>query len=177
MLPDVTSKKTLDPAVIAEMDAVVRRARGGDVTVLPRLREILDKYPEIWKTTLDLGRIVEATWAEQLAGKDLVALESYRRQAEQMRADLSGPAPTPEEALLVQKIVACWLEMTYAQTIMGPVDGEALKPAAYKLKLLDSSEKRYLAAFKMLFTVRALQPKGLVPVQTVRLYQEKREQA
>jgi hypothetical protein len=41
----------------------------------------------------------------------LLALEAIRRQAEQMRADLSSPAPTALAALLVQRVVVCWLEM------------------------------------------------------------------
>jgi hypothetical protein len=174
MQPDVTSQKKLDPAVVADMEAVVQRARGGDVSALPRLRQILDEYPEIWQHTIDLGRIVETAWAERIAGKDLLALEAIRRQAEKMRADLSGPAPTPMEALLVERVVACWLEMNYALTMLNPSDSDNLKPAAFKLKHLESIERRFLAASKMLTTTRALLPKGLVPVEQVRLYKEER---
>jgi len=40
-----------------------------------------------------------------------------RRQLEQMQQDLAGPSPTPLESQAVQRVLAAWLQFSYADTI------------------------------------------------------------
>ena len=52
------AEKALD-----EIKAVVGRAKLGDASVLPRLRELLSQYPELWRRYGDLAAQAEAGWA------------------------------------------------------------------------------------------------------------------
>ena len=41
---------------VREMREVAKRAKSGDAAAVPRLRELLDLHPEIWRHYGDLGR-------------------------------------------------------------------------------------------------------------------------
>src|SRR4051794_11419508 len=97
-----------------EIRALLERARGGDPATLDDLRGALDRHPEIWRAYGDLALHARDAWVGLIAGPDLALRESLGRQVEAMRADLSGADPTPLEALLVDRIVACWLQVNHA---------------------------------------------------------------
>jgi hypothetical protein len=166
-----------EPAAIAELRALVQRAKGGDVAALPRLREILDNYPEVWEHAGDLEKIVVRAWTDLLAGDDPLGLEAVRRKADQLRTDLEGDNPTPIERLLVGGVVSTWLELAHAQ-LQGATPGSKRAGVAnYDLRRSESAQKRHLAAIRTLTTVRALVPRGLLPVNLLRIYDPERKQA
>jgi hypothetical protein len=49
--------------------------------------------------------------------------------------------------------------------------------ASYRLKRAESAQRKFLSAMKMLTTLRAAVPKGLAPINCLRLYTEERESA
>jgi hypothetical protein len=147
----------------------VVRARAGDASVLPRLGEVLDGHPEVWRHGGDLERAVVRAWAELLGGGDPLSMEAIRRKADELRSQLAGEAPTPLERLLVGLVVSTWLEVQHAQ---GQAAGSARasgKAARQDLRRSESAQRRYLAAIRTLTTVRALLPRGLLPVAQLQL--------
>src|SRR5437879_5194956 len=100
------SPPAAQPPVAAELRDQVKRAKAGDVSVLPRLREILDKYPAVWQHAGDLEKVVVRAWVDLLADGDVLSAEAVKRKAEQLRADLEGDSPTPPEKLLVGQVVS-----------------------------------------------------------------------
>src|ERR1700732_790215 len=86
------------PQEVQHLEALVKRARQGDESVLPELRQLLDRQPEIWQTSGDLAKLAQEAWLNLLAGKYLLLKESVRRQLEQMQQELAGPSPTPLES-------------------------------------------------------------------------------
>src|SRR5262245_14611258 len=125
----------LEPPVVAELRDLVRRAKAGDVNVLPRMRAILDEHPEVWQTVGDLERIVVRAWAELLGGDDPLSVEAVRRKAAQLRAELEGDAPTPLEKLLAGQVVSGWLEMSHAQLKLADPGSSTLGQAGFHLRL------------------------------------------
>jgi hypothetical protein len=159
-----------EPAVLTELRELVTKAKAGDASVLPRLREVLDDNPQIWQHTGDLEQVVVRAWTQLLAGDDPLTLEVLRRKAEALRAELEGDSPTPLERLLVGQVVSSWLEMSHAQAQVAAPGSTTLGQASHNLRRAESAQKRYLAAIKTLTTVRALVPRGLVPVNHLRLH-------
>jgi hypothetical protein len=104
-------------ASTARLQELVRRAQQGDRSVLPELREALDANPKLWQSYGDLALQAQAIWLDLIAGKDLALQECVLRKLEAMRADLAGPAPTPLEKLLVERVAACWLQTMYADAL------------------------------------------------------------
>src|SRR5262249_34909262 len=153
-----------------ELRGLVQKAKAGDVSVLPRMRAILDGHPEISEMIGDLEKVVVRSWAELLGGDDPLSVEAVRRKAEQLRAELEGEAPTPLERLLVARVLAAWLEMSHAQLKVSDPGASTLGQAGFSLRRAESAQKRYLAVINTLATVRQLLPRGLLPVNHLRLH-------
>jgi len=160
----VASTKGLErppaPDVLAEIRAVVGRAKQGDVSVLPRLRELLENHPALWRHYGNLAVQAEATWTSLAAGQDLYLRESLLRQAEALRQELAGSGPSPVERLLVERVVACWLQLHYFDTIEAQGLGNDEKPrlAALRAKRQEQAHRMYLTSLAALTTLRKLLP-------------------
>jgi hypothetical protein len=139
-----------------EIRAVLERARSGDATALPALRRVLDDHPEIWQQYGALATHARQTWIELIGDKDLSLKESLVRQIEAMRATLAGPNPSPLETLLVERIVACWLQTSYADAAAAQTEGLSRKQAEFAVKRQDSAHRRYLMAIATLAMTRRL---------------------
>jgi hypothetical protein len=175
--PEPSPAPPLEPGPIGELKSLVARAQQGDVTLLPRIRQILDEHVEIWQRLGDLDRLVVRSWAELLGGANPVAIESIQRQAKQLRTELEGEHPTPLEKLLVANVVAHWLELSHGQLSEADPGSRTGDQLAQRLKRLESAEKRYLAAMKTLATARALLPRGVLPTNPLKLFDPEQKMA
>jgi hypothetical protein len=158
------SSNSPEPAVAAELRSLLKKAKSGDATVLPRMREIVSDHPELWEQLGDATRIVEQAWADLLCGGDPLVRESIKQQAEQMRAELEGQHPTPVEKILVANVIGCWLEAQYAQLDVASTTSGPMNQAKFSMARAEASQKKLLAATKTLSLVRSLLPQGLVPI-------------
>jgi hypothetical protein len=171
-----TAPKT-EPAVAAELATLVERARRGDPTALPRLREILDQHPEVWQHMGNLSALAEQSWFAVLAADNPLGIESLKRTVAVMKADLTGDRPTRLERMLVDQVIATWLEFTYLQATSAGSDQESLAQSRMRLKRLESAQKRHGMAVNLLTTVRSLMPAAPAPPKTLRLFDPKSEVA
>jgi len=111
--------------VLAEIKAVVARAKSGDAKAVPRLREFLARFPLLWQRYGDLAAQAEVAWVNLAAGTDLHLKESLLRFAAEQRALLTRPSASPIEKLLVDRAVACWLQLQYFSAIeAGAIAGK-----------------------------------------------------
>lgn len=142
----------------AQLRPLMERAREGDQTVLPAIREMLDHHPEIWRECGDLAKYAELTILSLIAKDDPFVNESVRRYAAELRSELAGPSPTPLEGLLIQRIVVCWLALYHADVSSKPEPEDAwtLLSTERKEKRHDSAHRRFLQAVKVLADVRRL---------------------
>jgi hypothetical protein len=148
---EAPAKEPTDP-----LDAILERARQGDETALPELKQVLDDNPSIWRDSFSLVALSERAWLQKIAANDLLAFESIRRQVEQLKLDLIGTAPAPLEKLLADRIAASWLGVQHAE--MGEAFGDASggKVAKMRLTQLESAHKRFLSAVRALAISRRL---------------------
>lgn len=146
------------PAGEAEVRDVLFRSRGGDLTALAELRTVLDQNPQIWRDYGNLAAHARDAWIRLIAGTDLVLKESLVRQVEAMQTELAGPAPSPLETLLIERIGATWLQVAYSDAAVAQAGDISLKQAEHARKRQDSAHRRYLQAIATLATVRRLLP-------------------
>jgi hypothetical protein len=139
-----------------EIRGLLERAREGDATELASLREALDRHPETWRAYGDLAAHARDAWISLIAGVDLALKESLGRQVEVMKAELAGPDPSPLEVLLVERIVACWLQVGYADAAAAQAGEMSIQQANYIRKRQDSAHRRYLSAIATLAMTRRL---------------------
>jgi hypothetical protein len=70
----------------------------------------------------------------------------------------------------VGQVLSGWLEMTHAQIKLADPGGSTPGQAGFNLKCAENAQRRYLASMRTLATVRELLPRGLLPVNHLRLH-------
>ena len=144
--------------VTKELKALMVRAHEGDEGVLPKLREILDGTPSLARKLLDPAKVAERSAVGLYASKDdLLAQEAIPRVLKQMRSELEGENPTPIQRLLVERVVATWLqvqcyETLYAQTAMKMT----MAWGEHHQRRIDRAHNRHLSAVRALAQVRKM---------------------
>jgi hypothetical protein len=114
------------------------------------------KTPSWLEACGNLARHAEDALIRKFVGKDLAVGEGLRRKLEVMRGELAGPAPTPLERLLAERIITCWLHVYHLEAIYAGKDSISLELGSYYQKSIDRAHRRYLSAIKTLATVRKL---------------------
>jgi hypothetical protein len=146
---------------------LVQRAQQGDLTALPLLREALEADPALWQEYGDLAAQAQEAWLQLLAGTDYLLAESVRLKLGALRRELGAEGASPLEKLLIERIVACWLQTHYADALYAQARGPHSTPSVRQelMKRQESSQRRYLAAIKQLALVRKLLKPALSPLQ------------
>jgi hypothetical protein len=152
-----------DADALNEIRLVVGRAKKGDTTALPRLRELLDTHPILWQRYGNLGAQAEQLWIALAAGPDKYLHECLVRKAEAMRQELERADAGPVERLLVERVVMAWLQLYYfdALTAQAAAKDEPPKLALYRGKRQAQAQRAYLSAVAALTTLRRLLPRHL----------------
>jgi hypothetical protein len=147
------------------MRKIIQRAQKGDASTLPALHKMLED--PFWVNACgNLAQQAERSFVQTAAGKDLAFQEGLTRKLELLRAELSGPNPTPIERLLVERVVACWLQVQDADIRYAQGQRDCtIRQAEYYQNRMDRAHKRYLSALKTLAVVRKL----AVPVLQVNI--------
>lgn len=149
--PDATLPRTA-----ADLNGLVERARAGDSSTLPVLRRLLDIPEVVDLLGGDLAQQVEHSFVWALAGNDLAFREALSRKLGLLRVELAGPDPTPLERLLVERVVACWLQVQDADIRYAQATNLSGARLDDYQRRMDRAHRRYLAALKTLALVRKL---------------------
>jgi hypothetical protein len=147
---------------------LVRRAEQGDESVLPELRVALDVNGWAWREYGHAGSHALVAWLRLVCGNNLMFRESIERRMEEMRATLAGKDPSPLEQLLVARIVACWLQVHYADGSYAQLKGGDPAQHTLMMRRQNAAQQRYLQAIKALATVRKLLRPSPSPVDLLR---------
>ena len=79
--------------------------------------------------------------------------------------------------MMVDQVLANWMETKYLEAADADSGKRSLDQASFRLKRLESAQRRYMNAIKMLTTLRTLIPAGLAAKQPLKIYEPKRAQA
>jgi hypothetical protein len=156
------------PPELEEFHIFLKRAENGDESTLPRLREVMRSPEAVPLFGGDLARKAERALIENAAGKNLPFREALLRKLEMLRDELHGPKPSPVERLLVERVVACWLQVQEADARFAQGTNLSIEWGEYYQRKMDRAHKRYLSAIKTLALVRKL----AVPVLQVNVAQK-----
>ena len=113
----MTKVKPIEPTAEEKevVNKLLSRAESGDQSVLPQLREFLDRRPDIWNQIGDLSCVLLNTVIERSYPKSLLQRESLKLKIHAMEEDLAGPSPSEVERLLVRRVVIGWLLVHLAE--------------------------------------------------------------
>jgi hypothetical protein len=91
-----------------------------------------------------------------LVGRDLCQATAVRQKMADIFHELAGPNPTAIERLLVERAVACWLQVQIADLKFARANGLPVRQMEFLQARMDSAHRRYLSALRTLATVRKL---------------------
>lgn len=158
------SKQPDEPPVVNQLDLLLERARSGDEQVVPELRNWLESRPDLWHFYGDLGRHARQGWLGLVAGKDLAIRESVDRVMLELERELAGPNPSRIERLLIDRVLANWLRLHFAELAATQAMNRP-KLAEFWDRRQSRAERAYLASLGALTTLRRLL--SMVPVPAV----------
>jgi hypothetical protein len=137
---------------------VIERAQKGDASTVPELRKMLAAPGVVRQFGGELAEKVILSFASAMAGeKNLLFREALLRKLELMRAELLGEHPTPVETLLVERVLACWVQVQDAELRYAQNQSDmTFRQGDFHQRRMDATHRRYLAALKALALVRKL---------------------
>jgi hypothetical protein len=145
--------------LVDRLRGVVEKAQDGDEEALSKVKEIFKEAPSMARIFADLAGEAERSLVKRLTGGDPVVREALPVRLEAMRKALTGADPSILERLLAERIVACWLQVQYAEIIYAQNLGSMnITQSEYHQRRLDKLHRRYLSAIKELGQIRNLGP-------------------
>ena len=137
---------------------LVGRAQEGDEKALQTLTKFFDgTRPDLWKQWGDFAALCQRIWIERISGDQLLFREALKREQQDLREDLAGPNASSLEYLLVDRILACWLQVYHVDAQYAQSLGEiTFEEAEYLQRRTDRAHRRFLSAVKALAQVRRL---------------------
>jgi hypothetical protein len=148
-----------------DLAQLLKRAEGGDLSVLPRLREALEANPALWQGYGDLAAQAEASLVRLAVGTNLLLGESLMRKLAALKEELGGNTGSPLEVLLIQRVTATWLQVAYYDGLAAQAQGSGEARLKMTQRQQDAAHRRHLSAIKTLATVRKLLTPALSPVE------------
>ena len=152
----VDLRRELEAEPWERLGRLLPQANDGDPAALAALRAALDGAPGLWRRIGDLAGVAEASLIDKATGGNSVVGEAIERELGAVRRALLGPAPTPLERLLVDRVALCWLYLAYVEGIYHQAERPTWEAEERHGRRIDRAQKRYLAAVKALATVRKL---------------------
>ena len=139
-----------------ELARLLKRAEQGDLSSLPELREALDSNASLWHHYGDLAAQAEAALILLAAGPNLLLAESLQRKLKALKDELGGQAASPLDRLLIERVTATWLQVSYYDGLMAQAKGVSEAQAKMLQRQQDAAHRRHLTAVKTLAAVRKL---------------------
>ncbi len=140
-----------------DVDALLSKARKGDKKAMQALRPRLAESGHLQRYG-ELAEGIQRVIVERMCGEDLVFVEGVLQRLKRMRLELAGPAPSPLESLVIERIMTCWLEINYYDALYVQSMGDLnIRQANSSQRRQDRAHRRYLSAIRCLAAIRRLQ--------------------
>ena len=151
---------------LAELRALSEKAEAGDREARKELRLMVrTSSPEVIGWASDIARKAGRTLVGAASGGDPLTEEALYAKLDYMKAEIAGEDPSALEVLLTERVVLLWmftslLEVLLATQYRRNVGDASERPLPSYLiqqsRILESANRRYLAAIRELARVRKL---------------------
>jgi hypothetical protein len=147
---------------------LIRRAKTGDPTAMPEIRELLKNVPSLCHAVGDVAASALIAWIRRFAGEDLIQAETIGQVVDQLRDQLTEPGDGPLEKLIVEQLLVTHVQVHYRSTILGQTDCTHVPTLRHLEQQLDQATRRFTHLVKMLELLRkskrkTTSPKTVVP--------------
>lgn len=138
-----------------DYEAIVQGATEGDPGDLKKLREILKANPAIFQTLGDVSTHVENSLIELISGGIADIQESLHLSIERQRMELLKSGDSPEERLLVDQVLATFLDVANCQIAYAQKHARTSIKERWQ-RHLAQAQKRHHFAIQSLVEVRSM---------------------
>lgn len=156
---ETPSRSAKDPRDLAALE-VFRRLQAGDEGAVATFKEMMDHPTAGPKVVEFFGNLAARTQefaVDMVAQTNLAIKAATPRKMAKLRAELEGPAPSPIERLLVERVVFCWLILWEYESALTLRAGQlTLEQSKYHHRRIDAAHRRYMSSLRTLATVRKL---------------------
>ena len=132
-------------------------ASEGDTDASEAARLLLDETPEMWCRLGDLSQHAVSTWIGLLSGTDELLKEATRQKVGNLARSLVLDATNPLEELLVQRVIATWLQVHHADSLISRMKQGT---RTQLLKRQQAAQRQHLAAIRGLDALQRKQHSG-----------------
>ena len=147
--------KALQKRETPDILSLIRRAEGGDKSAMTELRPLLNHAPGAWEMAGNLAIRAENALVNVAAGRDEVLREALTKKVAMLKVELGGE--TPLENLLVERVVACWLNVYYNDALHAMrMNNITWAESEYFQRRQERANRQYLQAIRTLAQVRRL---------------------
>jgi hypothetical protein len=140
------------------LTALTNKAQKGNRKALVEASQMLTEH-RLWHVVGDMGRYAQDAWLDAAAGSNPLARKALEEQLRELRNELRGGGDSPLERVLIDRLVACWLQANYADWQHGTLikkGSYSFAEGRYDQDRQDRAHRRLLQAAKTLATVRRL---------------------
>ncbi len=139
------------------IDKLTKRAEMGDKKAISLVGKELNSESATWEQMGNLAFKAKRAMVQTAVGNDKIFQEAVYREMAKMHEELAGPAPTPLERLLVERVLLCWLHVHYADAIYAQqIKNLNREWGEYLQRRQDRAHRRYLSSIRTLAQVRRL---------------------
>jgi len=141
--------------------ALQMREQEGDAAASAALIEAYNTVPRLWERVAGLQGNAERSWLDLMVPPETgraFTREGIRRELERVRADAAGPAPSPLERVLADRVALCWIAAMHADTQYAQrlADGMTWADSEYHQRRCERAQRQLLKAVQTLAMVRRL---------------------
>jgi hypothetical protein len=146
---------------------LIRRAKTGDPTALPEIRELLKTTPSLFQALGDIAGNALVSWVRRYAGDDLIQADAVGMQMDQLRDELTESNDGPLEKLIVEQLLVVMVQLNYRSTVLGQTDSTHVPSLRHLEQQLDQATRRFTHLVKMLELLRKSKRRIASPKTTV----------
>jgi hypothetical protein len=142
-----------------EMQALLKKANGGDAEAIQQLHTFVKNNPEIWKVVGNMGLHAKTAWIELIAGSDRLMVESLNGTFVERVSSLMTDTGSPLERMSAERVALTWLSCNYHETQVAQKrksGGLTEAQAKSQLNLLEQAQKLHFQALKEHATISKL---------------------
>jgi hypothetical protein len=154
----IQPKKKLTDKERERLSALTHKAQKGDRKALAEASRMLTEN-KLWHVVGDMGRYAQDAWLDAAADTNPLARKALEEQLRELRNGLREAGDSPLERVLIDRLVACWLQANYVDWQHGSLlkkGSYSFAEGRYDQERQDRAHRRVLQAAKTLATVRRL---------------------
>ena len=119
----------------------------GDQTAESELTGLLDRFPGLMHRMGDAAGLARAKWVSLIVGKDPVFMAATVKKLEHMRSQYPVDG-SPVGKLLVERILATWLQLTFFEGKMAAVNQNDFKTFGFFCSRQQKAHRQHLQAIR-----------------------------